>query len=478
MMAFASEDLWSKFDLSLDKMSSLRATADSCWPPGRSILLVNNGGRPGRQRCDTTASSLLAAEATSPLGASLVPDIRDLISGSGDLGGGCLEDLADLNMDGGIDMEFDESLLLGDGLLDGDETDPLRHDCMWSGGSGTAVDMRPPVAEQQPPQPACGSFSSSYFGDQLLLELGEGQQLLLGTSPTSTSSNFISNTDAAATRTETSDLEETSSDLEEETAAVRMSSSFPAHSDHSYIATPTSGSASYLMTDINGRKRENRSNNRAFSAGHILTPEASSSSSSDDDEEEEDDDRCAWPKSKADMIKTNDCIENKATFRVPVLPAASRLHRRTGTLQSCFAAENSAVTSGSSATAAKSSKFRFHIKFKPKSMAAALGPRSVLRCHPPTRTCYTRRRNCPTDAAAQLIKHAFFPVSSTPRRQQPSLQVRGDVSSVSEPDPDPVGSGIICRIRIRISDPEPERIRNLIFANKLNFLPNNNVYLW
>jgi len=135
------------------------------------------------------------------------------------------------------------------------------------------------------------------------------------------------------------------------------------------------------------------------------------------------------------MIKTNDCIENKATFRVPVLPAASRLHRRTGTLQSCFAAENSAVTCGSSATAAKSSKFRFHIKFKPKSMAAALGPRSVLRCHPPTRTCYTRRRNCPTDAAAQLIKHAFFPVSSTPRRQQPSLQIsqtevlRGEVEA-------------------------------------------------
>ena len=49
-------------------------------------------------------------------------------------------------------------------------------------------------------------------------------------------------------------------------------------------------------------------------------------------------------------------------------------------------------------------------------------------------------------------------------------------NSVSEPDPDPelfAGSGSV----ILISDPEPERIRNSIFAYKLNFLLNKNVYL-
>jgi hypothetical protein len=328
------------------------------------------------------------------LGVSIVPDIRDLITSCGDFnGGGCLEDLADLNMDGGIDMELDDSLLLlggpDGGLLDGDETDPLRHDCMWSGGGGGGgpVDMKPPPIEQQ--LPACGSFSSSSFADQLLLELGESHQpqLLLGTSPVTSSSVVVGRA--------------ASSDLEEERAVGRVNSRNPAHSDHSYIATTPGSGRSF------------------YSAGNILTPEESSaSSSSSEEEEEEGEERFAWQRSNAGVTKTTFINEDEAKFRVPVLPAVSRLHHNKETRKRFVAGK-------SSATAATSSKFRFQIRFKPKGVATAAtgGSRSLLRCHPPSRTCYTRRRNGPTDAA-RLIKDAFYPISSPPQRQHQSLQVR------------------------------------------------------
>jgi hypothetical protein len=406
MMALASEDLWSKFDLSLDKHRHYIDPFPSA-APGRSLLLVNNnnnGGRTGCHRREPAVPAFSPVPTTeacmSPLGVSIVPDIRDLITSCGDFnGGGCLEDLADLNMDGGIDMEIDDSLLLGgpDGLLlDGDETDPLRHDCMWSGGGGP-VDMKPPPIEQQPQQlPACGSFSSASFADQLLLELGEShqQQLLLGTSP------VTSSTTAVVGRSAPGDLEE------EERAVVRVNSRNPAHSDHSYIATTTPGS---------GRS--------FYSAGNILTPEESSaSSSSSEEEEEEGEERFAWQRANAGATKTTFINEDEATFRVPVLPAVSRLHHNKETRKRF-------VVGKSSATAATSSKFRFQIRFKPKGVAtaAAGGSRSLLRCHPPSSTCYTRRRNGPADAA-RLIKDAFYPISSPPQRQHQSLQVRWLIS--------------------------------------------------
>jgi len=403
MMALASEDLWSKFDLSLDKYASHHRYYVDPFPsaaPGRSLLLVNNnnnGGRTGCHRREAASSPVPTTEGSmSPLlGVSIVPDIRDLITSCGDFnGGGCLEDLADLNMDGGIDMELDDSLLLlggpDGGLLDGDETDPLRHDCMWSGGGGGGgpVDMKPPPIEQQ--LPACGSFSSSSFADQLLLELGESHQpqLLLGTSPVTSSSVVVGRA--------------ASSDLEEERAVGRVNSRNPAHSDHSYIATTTPGS---------GRS--------FYSAGNILTPEESSaSSSSSEEEEEEGEERFAWQRANAGAKKTTFINEDEAKFRVPVLPAVSRLHHNKETRKRFVAGK-------SSATAATSSKFRFQIRFKPKGVAtaAAGGSRSLLRCHPPSRTCYTRRRNGPADAA-RLIKDAFYPISSPPQRQHQSLQVR------------------------------------------------------
>ncbi len=401
MMALASEDLWSKFDLSLDKHRHYIDPFPSA-APGRSLLLVNNnnnGGRTGCHRREPAVPAFSPVPTTeacmSPLGVSIVPDIRDLIgSNCGDFnGGGCLEDLADLNMDGGIDMEMDDSLLLLGGpdglLLDGDETDPLRHDCMWSGGGGGgAVDMKPPPIEQQQQQlPACGSFSSSSFADQLLLELGESHQpqLLLGTSPVSSSTALVVGRAA-------------SSDLEEERAVGRVNSRNPAHSDHSYIATTTPGS---------GRS--------FYSTGNILTPEESSaSSSSEEEEEEEGEERFAWKRATVGVTKTTFINEDKATFRVPVLPAVSRLHRNKETRKRLVAADGVAATS---------SKFRFQIRFKPKGVATAGGSRSLLRCHPPSRTCYTRRRNGPADAA-RLIKDAFYPISSPPQRQHQSLQVR------------------------------------------------------
>jgi hypothetical protein len=402
MMALASEDLWSKFDLSLDKYASHHRHYVDPFPsaaPGRSLLLVNNnnnGGRTGCQRREAASSPVPTNEGSmSPLlGVSIVPDIRDLITSCGDFNGGCLEDLADLNMDGGIDMEMDDSLLLLGGpnglLLDGDETDPLRHDCMWSGGGsgGGPVDMKPPPIEQQ--LPACGSFSSSSFADQLLLELGESHQpqLLLGTSPVTSSTVVVGR--AAP------------SDLEEDRAVVRVNNSRnPAHSDHSYIATTPGSGRSF------------------YSAGNILTPEESSaSSSSSEEEEEEGEERFAWQRSNAGVTKTTLINEDEAKFRVPVLPAVSRLHHNKET-QKRF------VVGKSSATAVTSSKFRFQIRFKPKGVAtAAGGSRSLLRCHPPpSRTCYTRRRNSSSDAA-RLIKDAFYPISSPPQRQHQSLQVR------------------------------------------------------
>jgi hypothetical protein len=403
-MALASEDLWSKFDLSMDKYASHPFHPAA---PGRSLLLVNNtnGGRTGCHRREPAVPAFspvttFEPSSMSPLGVSIVPDIRDLIS-CGDFNGSCLEDLADLNMDGGIDMEMDDSLLLlggpPDGLLDGDETDPLRHDCMWSGGGGGGpVDMKPPPIEQQQQLPACGSFSSASFADQLLLELGEShqQQLLLGTSPVTTSSST-----AAAVMGRAA-----SGDLEEERAVLRVNNSRnPAHSDHSYIATTTPGS---------GRS--------FYSAGNILTPEESSaSSSSSEEEEEEGEERFAWQRSNAGATKTTFINEDEAKFRVPVLPAVSRLHHNKETRKRF-------VVGKSSATAATSSKFRFQIRFKPKGVAtaAAGGSRSLLRCHPPpSRTCYTRRRNGPADAA-RLIKDAFYPISSPPQRLHQSLQVR------------------------------------------------------
>jgi hypothetical protein len=416
MMALASEDLWSKFDLSLDKYASHHRHYVDPFPlsaaPGRSLLLVNNNNNGGWTGCHrrepaASASSPLPTEASmSPLGVSIVPDIRDLITSCGDFnGGGCLEDLADLNMDGGIDMEMDDSLLLlggpDGGLLDGDETDPLRHDCMWSGGGGGGggpVDMKPPPIEQQQQLlPACGSFSSSSFADQLLLELGESHQqqlLLLGTSPVTTSSSTAA---VVVGRSAPSDLEE------EERAVVRVNSRNPAHSDHSYIATTPGSGRSF------------------YSAGNILTPEESSaSSSSSEEEEEEEEERFAWQRVTAGATKTTFINEDKATFRVPVLPAVSRLHRNKETRKRFIAADGVAATS---------SKFRFQIRFKPKGVAtaAAGGLRSLLRCHPPSRTCYTRRRNGPADAA-RLIKDAFYPISSPPQRQHPSLQVRWLIS--------------------------------------------------
>jgi hypothetical protein len=435
MMALASEDLWTKFGLALDKRGP--PLADCCQPAGmfgrdtssRSLLLVNS-----RQRLRESAV-LPPAIVKDEMPASLVPDIRDLISGgSGSsfdhLSGGCLDDLADLNMDGGIDMEFDETFLLGPDILlglDSDETDPLRHDCMWSGvGGGGSAALKAASATEQPPSGS--SCSSSYFGDQLLLELGESQQLLLGCSPTAPSCSVagpgeepLSCFGAVATplRSETSDLEETSSDLEEEVlsdrttrAAAERRAAVPTHSDHSYIATPTSGDGcnTYVVGRQGGGCREATSR-RTFC--DILTPDESSSSSSSEEDDEK---------------RSSD---DKTMFRIPVLP--DYLHRRladtTGSPRRPVGKQPVGVPLRSS-PAITSTKFRFHIKYKPSnnnskagSGSGTAGSRSLLRGGPPgpNRTCYTRRQGA---GANRLVKDAFFPASSLRRYNQPqSLEV-------------------------------------------------------
>ena len=495
-MALASEDLWTKFGWSVDKQltastaadADLSATSCDTNSTGRSLLIVNNRLDRHHQRREavvttTTLSSPLLLQQDR------VPDIRDLISCSscgditsscGDLNScsegssnSCLDDLADLNMDGGIDMEFDDvdadaaAFLLYhdllDGLVDGDDTtDPLRHDCMWSVGVGMKATATVSPTVTGLPGGSCPS--SSFLGDQLLLEqLGESvscnPQLLLGSSPPSAAAPpsggeelhcLVGTPQLALLRSETSDLEETSSDLDDEVMmmsdrrrtvvlpprrpelSVRPTAVDPTHSDHSYIATAppaTINNSSYFVASSSGVRRvATASGGRATGyPWDILTPDESSSSnsSSDDDEDEEDGIYASWQArvSPPANNKGNNNDSATSTFRVPIRPDATAT-RRTG--------KPPLSRQQPPASGAKSTKFRFHIKFKPgKGLTASSGEggtttnmpsRSLLRSGP-SRTCYTRRRRESESAAVRLIKDAFFPCSDSSRQQQQPLQV-------------------------------------------------------
>ena len=262
-MALASEDIWQKFDLScaerldLSKMDMMETSpvdhtlddADLFLTDlvGRSVINTTIvGGMPPSSPAaaggkPVTATSAAAAPA-SRLSADteVVPDIIDILSDSATFD-------MDINMDdGGIDMDFDNFL---DDILRLE--DPLRQDCMWSAAESSASSS----SSSSPTSPT--SSSSSRLDSLLPL--------------TNVSLDVVASKDMSCFDTplssETSDLDETSSDLEAEVEAglcARLQPSSPTSSssssqdftfaDHSYVASASlsrhsSASATPTFTD-------------------------------------------------------------------------------------------------------------------------------------------------------------------------------------------------------------------------------------
>jgi len=259
MMALASEDIWANVDMnSSDNIDLLL-----------DCVAENSGLRLARSLKDDTDS--------------LVPDIADIMLGSP----GC--SLSDI----GIDMDFDNFL---DDILRLEEEEPLRQDCMWSGQDGEY---------------------STNFGEQLLRQQKKEAKPRLDTLPTaSVDLTDISSKDLSCFDTplssETSDLDETSSDLEAEAETIKskVDSMF---SDHCYTSTSP------------------QHHDRL--AADLLTPNDSS---------EEDEVKQTKPTTK--HIKSFQPVN---TFRVPSFP--------TPRLQD----------SSSRSRKPNQAKFKFHMKFKP-----------------------------------------------------------------------------------------------------------------
>lgn len=172
-MSLAGDDIWHKFDLSstADKME-LKMEADDVLESASQTALFQTKG-----------------QKKSVVRDSLVPDIVDIFTDSTTLD-------VDINMDGGIDMDFDSFL---DDILSLEER-PLLQDCMWSAQ----------VSEE----------STTYGGgDHLLLEQRTAKPRH-DSLPTSSVNLGLGAKDLSCFDTplssETSDLDETSSDLETE----------------------------------------------------------------------------------------------------------------------------------------------------------------------------------------------------------------------------------------------------------------------
>jgi len=228
-MALTSEDIWQKFDLNvtdkpnfsqMDIEDSADLDVDLVGDHHSSFIhamaeaaanspFIHSGAKtittatPSRK---SVALSSVTAVTTSldrdadcfPLptsiapggSAAVVPDIGDILALTNTFD-------VDINMDGGIDMEFDHFL---DDIL---STEPLKHDCMWSGGSQ-------PAAED-----LAKKASHTTYGERLLFE--HQQTTTSNNRPASAKSLSCFDTPLSS---ETSDLDETSSDLEAEVDVV------------------------------------------------------------------------------------------------------------------------------------------------------------------------------------------------------------------------------------------------------------------
>ena len=101
-MSLASDDIWQKFDLAKSEFIKME-----------------------QEEMNTVTNNIYQMMKPTKSTDSLVPDI-DMLAFPSNLD-------VDINMDGGIDMDFDS--LLEDIL--GFQDKPLRHDCMWSGDMST-----------------------------------------------------------------------------------------------------------------------------------------------------------------------------------------------------------------------------------------------------------------------------------------------------------------------------------------------------
>ena len=194
-MSLASDDIWQKFDLAKSEFIKME-----------------------QEEMNTVTNNIYQMMKHTKSTDSLVPDI-DMLAFPSNLD-------VDINMDGGIDMDFDS--LLEDIL--GFQDKPLRHDCMWS-----------------------GDISANEEKSLMLLNTNSEPKNKPDIAP-STSMNLGSLTkdlDCFDTplSSETSDLDETSSDIDGEVEVGTINSRLQGvrdtlksnqditYSDHCYIAT-------------------------------------------------------------------------------------------------------------------------------------------------------------------------------------------------------------------------------------------------
>ena len=305
-MAMASEDIWQKFDLSCaEKLDLPKMDID--------MLMETVDRAPTRKQAERHED--------------MVPDIIDILADTNNFD-------MDINMDGGIDMDFDNFL---DDILRFEE--PLRQDCMWSG----EPDSKPSTVISPKQSDTTQTRLSSSRLDSLLPLLNMNLDV---------ASKDMSCFDTPLS-SETSDLDETSSDLEAEAELglrARLQPDTPSTSsptspqgfhfaDHSYVASTSSS--------------------RQTSTDESL--------SITDSSEEEDKPSSPPPSS---------------TFRVPSSRAPSfPNHKRNICL----------VKPSSPSTTHTTAKFKFHMKFKHGPVAPS--SRSLLRSPRRSQQMQMRRTN-------------------------------------------------------------------------------------
>ena len=353
-MAFTSEDIWQKFDLTSNNSSatSQAVISNHCHPfesilKPAAMLSANSTTAVGGAVNSKTATSISKIMDTDSL---VVPDIGDILSDTNlDL---------DINLDGGIDMDFD--YLLDDFLS---TKEPLRYDCMWSGDRDPMLmTLNNGASNMKVSFPGNGTVAS----EETVIPCAANLDITAGVQSMSCFDTPLSS--------ETSDLDETSSDLEgdvyiqrtscadrllpcsPDSAASDMSStnsstsSSPVHffSDHSYVAT-----ARYNTRETTSPTCVAASNHDRMETTHHDTEIQSSSS----------------VKSKSLSTRTSSTESapgQQNAFRIPAYPTSKTLYKSSTTSGS----NNSLIKLPAAAKRNNSqAKFKFQVKFKSKGVA-------------------------------------------------------------------------------------------------------------
>ena len=359
-MALTSEDIWQKFDLTSNNSTATNSQAvnsnhchsfESILKPTAMLSAVNSTAVAAATNSSSrTATSISKIMDTDSL---VVPDIGDILSDTNlDL---------DINLDGGIDMDFD--YLLDDFLS---TKEPLRYDCMWSGERDPMLmNLNNGASNMKASCPGNGTVAS----EETVIPCSN-LDITAGVQSMSCFDTPLSS--------ETSDLDETSSDLEgdvyiqrtscadrllpcsPDSAASDMSSttsstsSSPVHffSDHSYVATTRYNcrETTYSPTCVaasNHDRMETHDN------------EIQSSSS---------------VKSKSSSTTRTSSIEStpgqQNAFRIPAYPTSKTLYKSsTTTTGSAAGSNNSLIKLPAVGKKNSQAKFKFQVKFKSKGVA-------------------------------------------------------------------------------------------------------------